>query len=100
MSGFWLGNREEIRWSLIGVVSGVVSSFFVAMNAIYVKKMYPLVDNDPWKITLYNNVNACVLFLPFIYFNGEIGTLLSSENVKNLSFWSMFDLWLVYVVLH
>eukprot|EP00871_Galdieria_phlegrea_P000591 jgi/Galph1/1532/GphlegSOOS_G225.1 len=38
VSGFWLGNREEIRWSLIGVVSGVISSFFVAMNAIYVKK--------------------------------------------------------------
>eukprot|EP00871_Galdieria_phlegrea_P000002 jgi/Galph1/1001/GphlegSOOS_G5814.1 len=89
VSGFWLGNREEIRWSLIGVVSGVISSFFVAMNAIYVKKMYPLVDNDPWKITLYNNMNACVLFLPCIVLNGELATLYQSENLWHYSFWIM-----------
>ncbi|EME32879.1 sugar-phosphate:phosphate translocator, DMT family isoform 1 [Galdieria sulphuraria] len=92
VSGFWLGNREELRWSLIGVISGVTSSFFVAMNAIYVKKMYPFVDNDPWKITLYNNVNACLLFLPFIYFSGEVNTLMSSENVSNPSFWIMLSM--------
>ena len=74
----------------MGVISGVVSSFFVAMNAIYVKKMYPIVDNDPWKITLYNNVNACVLFLPFIYFSGEVRILMSSENLLHIPFWSKF----------
>eukprot|EP00171_Calliarthron_tuberculosum_P015268 IDg15268t1 len=45
VSGFALGNREELRWSLLGVLFGVTSSFFVAMNSIYVKKKYSLVDN-------------------------------------------------------
>ncbi len=52
--------------SVHGVVYGVLASLFVALNAIYVKKILPIVDNDSWKLTLYNNLNAFVLFVPLM----------------------------------
>jgi GDP-fucose transporter C1 len=70
--GFILGNQQEARWSLIGVAFGVTSSFFVALNSIFMKQKMSLVSNNSWKITGYNNVNACLLFIPFIFMNGEV----------------------------
>lgn len=89
MSGFFLGNQQEIRWSLEGVIFGVSASFFVAMNAIYVKKKFPLVDNNPWKLTLYNNINASIIFIPLIVLSGEPQIILTSANIHKLSFWLM-----------
>lgn len=92
VSGFALGNAQELRWSLAGVVFGVTSSFFVAMNSIFVKKKFALVDNNPWKITLYNNVNASFLFLPLILFTGEIPLIMESELTRTMRFWVMLVL--------
>lgn len=89
ISGFLVGNQQEVRWSMQGVLFGVAASFFVAMNAIYVKKKFPLVDSNPWKLTLYNNVNASVLFIPLILAFGEPSVIVSSENILAGRFWSM-----------
>lgn len=89
VSGFLVGNQQELRWSIQGVLFGVAASFFVAMNAIYVKKKFPLVDNNPWKLTLYNNVNASLLFIPLIFIFGESQAILSSPNIVSAKFWSM-----------
>lgn len=89
VSGFALGNQQELRWSLQGVLFGVSASFFVAMNAIFVKKKFPLVDNDPWKLTLYNNLNASILFIPLIIAFGEPSVIIASANIVRLKFWSM-----------
>lgn len=89
VSGFALGNQQELRWSLLGVLFGVSASFFVAMNAIFVKKKFPLVDNNPWKLTLYNNLNASLLFIPLIIGFGEPSVILASANLYKLKFWSM-----------
>lgn len=89
VSGFMLGNQQELRWSLQGVLFGVSASFFVAMNAIFVKKKFPLVDNNPWKLTLYNNLNASLLFIPLIIGFGEPRMILASANIVKLKFWSM-----------
>lgn len=99
VSGFLVGNQNELRWSLQGVVFGVTSSFFVAMNAIYMKKKYPLVNNDPWRLTLYNNANAVVLFLPLIIMSGEPQKILMSPNIYRLSFWGMMSIAGVFGVL-
>lgn len=85
--GFALGNVHEMRWSFVGVVFGVTSSFFVAMNSIFVKKKFALVDNNPWKITLYNNINASFLFIPLILLSGELGTILTSDLTSRPHYW-------------
>lgn len=89
VSGFLVGNQQEIRWSFQGVVFGVLASFFVAMNAIYVKKKFPIVDNNPWKLTLYNNLNASLLFIPLIIGFGEPSIIVASENIVKAKFWAM-----------
>eukprot|EP00177_Eucheuma_denticulatum_P006023 GFKZ01010992.1.p1 GENE.GFKZ01010992.1~~GFKZ01010992.1.p1 ORF type:complete len:348 (-),score=45.05 GFKZ01010992.1:275-1318(-) len=89
VSGFLVGNQQEVRWSLHGVLFGVSASFFVAMNAIFVKKMFPLVENNPWKLTLYNNLNASMLFIPLIFAFGEPSAIVSSPNILKPNFWAL-----------
>ncbi|GAX21760.1 solute carrier family 35 (GDP-fucose transporter), member C1 [Fistulifera solaris] len=64
--GFFVGAQGEINFSVWGTLAGVLSSLFVSLNSIYTKKVLPVVDNDHWKLTFYNNVNACILFVPMI----------------------------------
>jgi GDP-fucose transporter C1 len=64
--GFFVGAQGEINFSVWGTMAGVLSSLFVSLNSIYTKKVLPFVDNDHWKLTFYNNVNACILFVPMI----------------------------------
>lgn len=64
--GFFMGSKGELSFSMRGTLAGIMSSFFVSLNSIYTKKVLPVVDNDHWKLTYYNNVNACIMFLPLI----------------------------------
>ncbi|GKZ01417.1 hypothetical protein MPSEU_001092500 [Mayamaea pseudoterrestris] len=64
--GFFMGSKGELNFSLWGTISGVLSSLFVSLNSIYTKKVLPVVENDHWKLTYYNNINACILFIPLM----------------------------------
>jgi GDP-fucose transporter C1 len=76
--GFILGINGEINFSLFGTAAGVLSSVFVSLNSIYTSKILPKVDNDKSQLLFYNNFNASLLFLPFIfYFEHGVGSLSS-----------------------
>lgn len=87
--GFFMGANGELNFSVKGTIAGVCSSLFVSLNSIFTKKVLPAVDNDHWKLTFYNNVNAILLFIPLmLYFEmdtirGAVGQQLSSSL-----FWS------------
>ena len=86
--GFFMGAKGEVNFTMIGTTFGICSSLFVSLNSIFTKKVLPAVDNDHWKLTFYNNVNACVLFMPLIaYF--EAHTIFSAMTKEMLSplFW-------------
>jgi len=71
--GFYIGIEGEINFSLIGTLSGVLSSVFVSLNSIYTSKVLPKVDNDKSLLLYYNNFNASVLFIPLIFlFESEV----------------------------
>ncbi|GAB1610091.1 GDP-fucose transporter 1-like [Argonauta hians] len=92
IGGFLLGvDQEGVSGSLSvsGVIFGVLASVSVALNAIYTKKILPMVDHNIWRLTLYNNVNASLLFLPLILFTGEIPTILSFPSLGSLHFWNV-----------
>merc|ERR1712087_373 len=79
VGGFLLGVNQEGdlgSLSVKGTIYGVVASACVALNAIYQKKVMPKVDGDIWAMAFYNNINACIIFLPFIIVF-EIPTLTS-----------------------
>lgn len=87
--GFFIGSAGELNFSLHGSIAGVMSSAFVSLNSIFTKKILPEVDDDHWKLTYYNNCNACVLFLPLMYFF-EFDVLFESFSggtFSSLAFW-------------
>lgn len=93
--GFWLGVDQEglagsLSWT--GVFFGVIASASVSLNAIYTKKVMPAVDGNIWKLSYYNNINACVLFVPLIIVFGELGRVVSFSLLTDLRFWSMMTL--------
>jgi GDP-fucose transporter C1 len=93
--GFVLGVNQEGEigdLSIRGVIYGVVASLFVALNAIYVKKILPIVDGDSWKLTLYNNLNAFFLFVPLMIMASEHETLAGFDKISDMYFWSIMIL--------
>ncbi|KAI3377390.1 hypothetical protein L3Q82_008578 [Scortum barcoo] len=78
--------------SLSGVFFGVLASAFVSLNAIYTKKVMPAVDGNIWKLSYYNNINACVLFLPLIIVFGELGNVAGFSRLAGPGFWGMMTL--------
>ena len=90
LSGFWLGVDQEGEGgdlSIIGVIFGVFASLFVSLNAIYTKKVMPLVNDNIWTLTFYNNINAIVLFLPLILLNSEPTSIVGASAVYTSMFW-------------
>jgi hypothetical protein len=60
---------------MLGVIFGISASLCVALNSIFVKRVLPLVEGNEWKLTLYNNFNATILFLPLMIVLGEVSEL-------------------------
>jgi GDP-fucose transporter C1 len=88
ISGFFMGAKGEVNFTMIGTMFGICSSLFVSLNSIFTKKVLPAVDNDHWRLTFYNNVNATVLFMPLMaYF--EAGVIFNALGKQMISpvFW-------------
>uniref|UniRef100_UPI00398E4804 GDP-fucose transporter 1 isoform X1 n=2 Tax=Pristiophorus japonicus TaxID=55135 RepID=UPI00398E4804 len=95
IGGFCLGLNQEgaagnLSWT--GVMFGVIASLCVSLNAIYTKKVLPAVDGSIWRLTYYNNVNACILFMPLIAINGELKTIYNFDKMSSISFWGVMVL--------
>lgn len=92
IGGFALGvNQEGVTGTLSvhGVIYGVLASLFVALNAIYTKKVLPSVDENVWRLTIYNNVNGCFLFLPIMLFTGEFPAVYNFPKLFDSTFWTV-----------
>lgn len=86
--GFFMGAKGEVNFTMIGTGFGICSSLFVSLNSIFTKKVLPAVDNDHWKLTFYNNVNACVLFSPLIaYFEAHVLFAAMTQQMLSPLFW-------------
>ncbi|XP_051647654.1 GDP-fucose transporter 1 [Manacus candei] len=95
IGGFWLGVDQEgaegtLSWT--GIFFGILASLCVSLNAIYTKKVLPVVDGSIWRLTFYNNVNACVLFFPLMMLLGEFRTLYHFDKLGSPSFWGVMTL--------
>jgi len=95
IAGYALGvDQEDVAGSLSisGVIYGVLASLFVALNAIYTKKMLPLVQGNIWQLTMYNNVNACLIFIPLMLINNELHLLSLFDHFLEAKFWILMTL--------
>ena len=87
--GFFIGGYGEMNFSVFGTLSGVLSSLFVSLNSIFTKKALPAVDDNHWRLTYYNNVNATLLFLPLVaYFERDALLAARSDRLISGPFWS------------
>ena len=75
--------------SISGTIYGVLASLFVSLNSIYTKKVLPFVNQSIWLLGYYNNLNACLLFLPLMLLNGELSVILEYPGFGNTRFWVM-----------
>jgi GDP-fucose transporter C1 len=91
--GFYIGSQGELNFSTIGTNCGILSSLFVSLNSIYTKKVLSIVDDNHWKLTFYNNINACVILFPFVY-KYELNFILMehAEQIENMYFWCLMTL--------
>ena len=76
----------------MGVLFGVAASLSVALYSIFTKKVLPAVDNNIWRLALYNNLNACLLFLPLMAITGDFNKLYAFEQLWSFNLWSMLFL--------
>ena len=75
-----------------GVFFGVMGSFFVCMNAIFTKRCMPEVDGNIWRLQMYNNFNAVILFIPLMFMNGDLSVMADFPHRYNPQFWFMMSL--------
>lgn len=90
VTGFCMGVAKEnvlVGLSVLGVVFGVGSSIFLPLNAIYTKKVLPFIDQNIWTLSMYNNMNACVLFVPLILLNSEVMEVWNFPKILDPYFW-------------
>lgn len=95
ISGFLIGVDQEGTTNTIsysGVLFGILASLCVSLNAIFTKKFIPLVDNNIWRLQLYNNFNACLLFLPLMLILGEFKEIASFPKLGSSYFWFMMTM--------
>lgn len=73
----------------MGVFFGITASLCVALNAIFTKRILPAVNNNVWRLALYNNINGCVIFLPLIALAGEIPVIYRFDHITSPLFWGV-----------
>lgn len=104
ITGFWVGTIGELRFSWLGVFFGVLSSVFVAIHGILIKKSLAYVNQSEWTLLGYNATMAIPLMVPLMYISGELDQLMTFTPVSPhfLIFWiiltSVLGLLLNYAV--
>merc|ERR1712228_739049 len=84
-----MGSHGELNFSLKGTIAGIASSLFVSLNSIFTKKILPVVDDNHWRLTFYNNVNATVLFIPLMaYYEWDVILTAVDKQLVSGTFWS------------
>jgi len=93
-SGFVVGSKGETMFDWGGLIFGVVASMFVALYGIFVKRVLPAVDNNEWRLLIYNTVMATVMLLPVVIVTGETEPLDPRYNSVAMS----KDIWLAILL--
>ena len=95
IGGFLLGIDQEGssgELSYSGVIFGVLASLCVSLNAIYTKRNLDVVDNNIWRLQMYNNFNAIFLFLPLMAIMGEFKVIYNFPMLTSPYFWGVMTL--------
>lgn len=90
IAGFWLGvDQEHLAGSLsvVGTILGVIGSLTLSLYSIRTKQVLPVVNQDIWLLSYYNNIYSVFLFIPLMLINGEHWILYNYDKLGELFFW-------------
>lgn len=71
---------------IAGIAFGLLSSVFVSLYGIFVKKKLAVVANNEWRLLNYNTAISFWLIVPVIFLAGE-GGVWSESILRNPRFW-------------
>ena len=64
----------------------------MSLYAIYIKRVLPEVNHSVWLLTLYNNLNAIILFIPLMVAFGEPSVIVNYTQLFSFDFWGPMTL--------
>lgn len=73
--------------SLRGVFFGIAGSLSLSLFSIYTKKILPVVNNEVWLLSYYNNIYSAFLFIPLMLINGELHEVWVYSRISEVHFW-------------
>ncbi|KAH0948977.1 hypothetical protein HN011_005350 [Eciton burchellii] len=88
--GFWLGvDQEHIAGSLsvVGTFFGVLGSLLLSLYSIRTKQTLPVVNQDIWLLSYYNNIYSIFIFIPLMIINGELTIVYNYDKLGYSFFW-------------
>jgi GDP-fucose transporter C1 len=66
--------------SIMALIYGVLSSFFIAIHAVLIKASLPYCNNSTIELAYWTNLGSALIIAPFILLNGEIGTFVDLSH--------------------
>lgn len=103
--GFVIGSKGEVNFDIYGLIFGILACMFVALYGIYVKKALADVQDDQWRLLIYNTTLAIIMLFPFVLFSGEFVVLTPWSPIPfNLNTWILVILtgvvgWLINIAI-
>ncbi|KAL0108910.1 hypothetical protein PUN28_014192 [Cardiocondyla obscurior] len=91
IAGFWLGvDQEHVAGSLsvLGTFFGVLGSLSLCLYSIRMKQTLPVVNQDIWLLSYYNNVYSIIIFIPLMIISGEHTIVFNYEKLGHPFFWT------------
>jgi GDP-fucose transporter C1 len=73
--GFFVGAYGEIRFSWAGLIAGVLSSGMQSVYGVMVKQTLAVVNDDTWRLLMYNTVLSILVLFPICVLTGEVSQI-------------------------
>ena len=93
--GFVMGVEQEKKLTdvpLLGIFYGLMSSIVGPLSQIQLKRTLPLVDNNLWLLTFYNNLNGLFIYPILSILFGEFRHIMEFQQLTNPYFWLLMTL--------
>lgn len=90
IAGFWLGiDQESLAGSLsvTGTLFGLLGSIALPLYSIHMKNVLPVVNQEIWLLSYYNNAYTSLILIPLMILNHEIPVIFNYHSLFSMYFW-------------
>ncbi|OII77584.1 hypothetical protein cand_015910 [Cryptosporidium andersoni] len=95
--GFLIGSLDRTTLNLLGISTGLASSFCQVFYNVFMKKCMNCVNGDALKLVKYNQCISCILLIPCIFAAQELKPI-SESAVFDFNSVEFFRTWFFLIV--